>query len=70
MEISGVRKSLAARHRGFQKGGFGGCSLDTQSLNEGTKTEQRHQKKPERGYKKNGTTVQKTGTRAQSPKPP
>ena len=35
---------------GFQKGGFGGCSPEPQNRNEGTK---------------NGTTVPKTGMRAQ-----
>ena len=47
---------IMARLRGSQKGGFqkssfGGCSLDTQNRDEGTKTERRH-KKPERGCKK------------------
>ena len=63
---SGVRNLCGSSQKGgFQKGGFGGCSLDPQNRNEGTKNgmtapkngtrvPKRNDgtKKPERGYKK------------------
>ena len=59
-----------AREDGFKKGGFGGCPLEPQTWNEGTKKGMKGTKNRNEGTNKNGTTVQKTGTRAHSPKPP